>query len=101
MEDAGSAVLIDTGRASWSGRLLPQLLNHGVVELRALLLTHPDMDHGRWAGRILKEFPVGCLMVAAVFERDFETVIRTARERHIPVFLLPRGQRIAFEGVTF
>jgi competence protein ComEC len=101
VEDAGNAVLIDTGRASWSGRLLPQLLNHGVVELRALLLTHPDADHGRWAGRILKEFPVGCLMVPGVFEHDFHLVIRTAREGHIPVVLLHRGQRIAFEGVTF
>ena len=101
VEDAGRAALIDTGRASWSGRLLPQLLGHGVVELQALLLTHPDADHGRWAGRILKELPVGCLMIPAVFKKDFNDLLRSARDRGIPVFLLRRGQRFAFADSTF
>ena len=100
-EDEGDCVLIDTGKASWSGCLLPQLTLEGVTQLQAIILTHPDLDHVRWGQRLLEEFPVGCLMVPAVFERDFDRVIGTARDRNIPVVFLQRGWRIRLRTVTF
>ena len=101
VEDAGDGVLIDTGKASWSGCLLPQLTLEGVTQIQALILTHPDLDHVKWGERLLEEYPVGCLMVPLVFEGDFDSVIRTARDQGVPVVFLERGQRFRLNTTTF
>jgi competence protein ComEC len=101
VEDRGDFTLIDTGKASWSGCLLPQLTLKGVTQLQALILTHPDLDHVKWGERLLEEYPVGCLMVPAAFEGDFSFAIRTARDRGIPVVFLERGRHIRMNSTTF
>ncbi len=94
--DGGHSVLVDTGKRPFSTRLLPPLLREAALPLDALVLTHPELDHDRWAERLVRDAPPGTLLFPRVFEARYGSLAGLARRRGVTVETLESG--MAFEA---
>jgi competence protein ComEC len=101
------AILVDGGgpfdmEATEFGRtrVLPKLLDRGVVRLEAAVLTHPHPDHALGLFAILEELPVGELWLSAgEDEGDFHARLRAlAGSRGVPVRVLSSGDAFDLDG---
>ena len=95
------ALLIDGGgpfdldaRDFGRTRLVPKLLDRGVLRLDALLVTHPHPDHALGAFAVLEELPVGQLWRNAGEDEGelYLRLTRAAAARHVPVVPLEAGK---------
>ncbi len=86
----------DFGRA----RLLPKLLDRGVVRLDGALLSHPHPDHALGLFSVVREIPVGTLYVGeGPDEGDLERRLEAAAlERAVPVRTLRTGDVVPWGG---
>ncbi len=99
------AVLIDGGgpfdldaRDFGRTRLLPKLLDRGVVGLDAAILTHPHPDHALGLFAILEELPVRIFVRSSgedesSFFRDLQAL---AARRRVRASILPTGAALAW-----
>ncbi|HEY6147673.1 MAG TPA: MBL fold metallo-hydrolase, partial [Thermoanaerobaculia bacterium] len=104
------AVLVDGGgpfdrEARDFGRthVLPKLLDRGVTDLDAVLLTHPHPDHALGLFTILDELPVGALWRSAGDdEGDFQKDLGAAASRRgVPVRVLSAGAAVRWRDARF
>jgi len=103
------AVLVDGGgpfdldaRDFGRTRLLPKLLDRGVAQLDAAILTHPHPDHALGLFAVLEELPVTAFFRStgddeAGYFRDLEDL---ARRRGISATALRRGWAVRFSGAV-
>ena len=90
-QDGDHSVLADTGKRPFASRLLPQLLREAALPLDALVLSHPDADHDRWAERLLRDAPPGTLLFPRRFAPRYERLATLARRRGAAVIALETG----------
>ena len=90
--DAG----VNKGKRNFADdKIIPFLRNQGILELKALIITHPDADHFGGASRLLKMFPVRevwtheCARIEA--KPEWQVVLATASEKRIAIRDLHRG----------
>jgi competence protein ComEC len=104
------AVLVDGGgpfdrEARDFGRthVLPKLLDRGVTDLDAVLLTHPHPDHALGLFTILDELPVGAVWRnAGQDEGDFQRELDAAAARRgVPVRVLSAGETVRWRDARF
>lgn len=104
----GAAVLIDGGGAPFSdhdvGRrvVVPALRALGVTRLAAVVLTHPDADHGDGLVAVLEAFRVG-LLVAGPPDPASALDVRLrelALARGVPVHEARRGERLVIGAAS-
>jgi competence protein ComEC len=97
---ASHAVLVDGGgpfaidqRDFGRTRLLPKLLDRGVVSLDAAVLTHPHPDHALGLFAVLEELPVGVFWRSSGQDEGgfFHDLDTAAASRGIPVRVLAAG----------
>ncbi len=100
----GEAFLIDAGVNSGKrnvarDKIIPFLQNSGIWKLKALVITHPDLDHFSGAEVLLKEFPVEALWIqecARFTEKpEWQSVLSTAMERGVKIRDLRRGMLLS------
>ncbi len=89
----------DFGRA----RLLPKLLDRGIVRLDGALLSHPHPDHALGLFSVVREIPLGALYLGegpdeGGLGRRLEAA---ARDRSVPVRRLRTGDAVAWGGGRF
>ena len=81
-------------------RLLPKLLDRGVVRLDGALLSHPHPDHALGLFSVIREIPVGGLYLGQ--GRDDGGILSrlegAARERSVPVRRLRTGDVVPWGG---
>lgn len=96
---SGKHFLIDAGEAGRrdSGKdiIVPYLHHIGVLQLDALIITHPDADHFGGAASIVKTFPVKELWISECArteeKREWQNIISDALGRGIPIRDIHRG----------
>ncbi len=107
---AGGAVLVDAGTAfdsfdAGERVVVPSLAELGYRRLRAVAVTHGDLDHVGGLAAVLREFPVDAVWEGrATVADDRPAVLRLRRERErrgIPLRELRAGQRFALGGARF
>jgi competence protein ComEC len=92
-QDGDHSLLVDTGKRAFGQRLLPPLLRSAALPLDALVLSHPDGDHDRWAERIVRDAPPGSLLFPAVFADRYRDLTAAAEARGVIVVGLEEGMR--------
>ena len=99
-------VLVDGGGSpaggfDSAGRVLePALRALGVRALRAVVFTHADADHVENALAILRDYPVGGLVIShhAARPEVLGLLLAEAEARGIPVLEAARGQSLILDG---
>jgi competence protein ComEC len=92
-QDGDHSVLVDTGKRAFGPRLLPPLLRSAALPLDALVLSHPDDDHDRWAERLVRDAPPGSLLFPAVFADRYRGLTTAAEARGVTVVGLEEGMK--------
>jgi len=96
---SGKHILVDSGDNSRtdSGKdvIVPYLHHIGVLQLDALVITHPDKDHFGGSESIIKMFPVKEVWTTACAiqeqKQEWQEVLEEAQERNIPLRKIRRG----------
>ena len=97
---ARHAVLVDGGgpfdldaRDFGRTRVVPKLLDRGVIGLDAVLVTHPHPDHALGIFAVLEELPVGRFWRSSGDDEGdlYERLEETAARKGVPVERLERG----------
>lgn len=96
---SGKHFLIDAGevgkRDSGKDIVVPYLHHIGVLQLDALIITHPDADHFGGAASIIKTFPVKELWMSECArteeKTEWQATISEALGRGIPIRDIHRG----------
>lgn len=101
VKDNFENILIDTGKRSYFGWLLPSLLKENVHYLNLLILTHPDEDHIKWAEKIIGTIPVGGIAFPEIFKNDFKEIIKKAEKEKIKIFYLKRFNSFKTKNLSF
>ncbi len=101
IKDNFENILIDTGKRSYFGWLLPSLLKENVQYLNLLVLTHPDEDHDRWASKIIDTIPVGGIAFPEKFSKEYEKLTELAKKKRVKVFLLKKGKSFKTKKLNF
>lgn len=101
VKDNFENILIDTGKRSYFGWLLPSLLKENVYYLNLLILTHPDEDHIKWAEKIISTMPVGGIAFPEIFKNDFFNIIKKAEKEKIKIFYLRRFYSFKTKNLSF
>ena len=68
----GETMLIDTGSAESAEHILPRLRRYGVTGIDHLILTHGHIDHTGGALAILRELPVGEVLLPGEHFADLD-----------------------------
>ena len=63
LQSAGKAMVIDTGEADDSEKIVKFLKEAGITDIDAMIITHFDKDHVGSAGAIAEQFNVGRVLV--------------------------------------
>ncbi len=95
-------ILLDSGPAQYSSRVLRHLRQCGVDELGVLVLTHADAAHVGGALDIMQSFPVHELWCSDYKGRSpvFRRVITYAQDMGIKIRVLTAGDHGVFSGGT-
>lgn len=101
VKDNSENILIDTGKRSYFGWLLPSLLKENVYYLNLLILTHPDEDHIKWAEKVISTIPVGGIGFPEIFKNDFLNIIKRAEKEKIKIFYLKRFNSFKTKNLNF
>jgi len=101
VKDNFENILIDTGKRSYFGWLLPSILKENVNYLNLLILTHPDEDHDRWAFKIIDTIPVGGVAFPENFSKEYEKIKELAKKKKIEIFLLKKGKYFKTKNLNF
>lgn len=96
---SGKHLLIDTGPNdrvdSGEDIIVPYLHHIGVLQLDALIITHPDADHFGGAQSLFRTFPVKELWISECAQReqkiDWQNTLDDAIERNIFIRNIHRG----------
>jgi competence protein ComEC len=103
----GRRALMDTGPAYGQGDvgqkvIAPFLKKRGIRNLDAIMLSHPHDDHIGGCVSLLREFPVGSLIVADTtpVTKSYSALLEVARERGIAVQIVRAGERLQFDPST-
>lgn len=96
---SGRNILVDTGpndrQDAGKDIIVPYLHHIGVLQLDALVITHPDLDHFGGAESILKMFPVKELWITSCArtepKENWISVLDEASEKNIPIRDIYRG----------
>lgn len=105
----GHAVLVDGGgpfaldqRDFGRTRLLPKLLDRGVVSLDAAVLTHPHPDHALGLFAVFEELPVGAFWRASGDDEGgfFHDLDALAAERGVPIRALAAGEVLEWSDAS-
>ncbi len=68
LQSGGESILFDAGSISrstiGSSVVVPALRSLGVVQLKAIVVSHPHLDHFSAVPEVVRTFPVGCVMVS-------------------------------------
>lgn len=96
---SGKHFLIDAGetgrRDSGKDIIVPYLHHIGVLQLDALIITHPDADHFGGAASIIKTFPVKELWMSNCArtedKKEWQAIISNALGKGIPIRDIERG----------
>lgn len=77
-----TAVLIDTGEASFGGTIADYLKKSGITRLDALVITHFDKDHVGGAAKVLETVDVGATLVSNCEKNsdEYAAFLRAAAE---------------------
>jgi len=102
--DAGLAYAAQSGGGFDAGAevVVPYLRRAGVRRLDYLVLTHPDADHVGGAEAVLRQIPVGLVLVSSTegAEPRHVAALVAAAERGVPVRVAREGETLALgEGV--
>ena len=114
----GSTYLIDCGSTSVRSvgeyRLKPWLKYHGISQLEAVFLSHPDSDHTNGVLELLEktnepddwyrgEIQIKNLVLPAAYREEdgFVAMYELAVDRNIPVFWFDTGDTVAEEDIIF
>lgn len=118
---SGSTYLIDCGSTTVKSvgeyRLKPWLKYHGIAELEAVFLSHPDSDHTNGVMELLEktnsphdwyrgEIQIRNLVLPAAYreeteENGFVTICKLAREKEIPVLWFEPGNTVTENKIVF
>ncbi len=110
LRSGGSAFLIDGGGRFDSAdeefgrtRLIPKLLDRGVLRLDGVMLSHPHPDHALGLFAALREMPVSALYLGDGRDSGgfWARLEAEARLRSIPVRRLRTGDRVGWGGGRF
>ncbi|MGH9442860.1 MAG: DNA internalization-related competence protein ComEC/Rec2, partial [Thermoanaerobaculia bacterium] len=84
-------------------RLLPKLLDRGVVRLDGALVSHPHPDHALGMFSVLREIPVSTLYLGEGIDDGglFGRLAGAAAARSVPVRRLKAGDEIPWGGGRF
>lgn len=99
----GKHWLVDTGggRNIYERTLRPYFVYERIARLEALVLTHPHEDHVGGAAALLRDMPVGRLIVSdpGRYARSRPEILAAARERGVPVVTWQAGHAEAWRGL--
>lgn len=81
---------------------MPTLRALGVRKLDVLVATHADTDHIEGAASVLRQLPVGEVWIGQRKTDDpvLTAVLLAARERHVPVREVRRGDQVTSDGAS-
>ncbi len=100
----GRTMLIDGGNSSRDaqGVILPHLRMRGIERLDYVVLTHPHQDHVGGLPVILREMPVGAVVMGGQVHvnKSYEEFLELIRNRSIPVVKARPGARIDMGGLV-
>jgi len=115
----GKHILVDGGgtvhfgnQESWKIRrdpyevgakvVVPLLKKRGIHRLDAVILTHADQDHAGGLQAVLEQIPVERFMFNGTTsgKDNFEKLLDTAVERHIPLYAIQQGMSYAPDNET-
>ena len=99
----GRVVLIDGGGMSGNHNLgdlvvVPFLRHLGIKKVDVIISTHPHTDHVAGLYPVLRQFPVGLILIPAGFDEWYEYLKEIANERGVNYFYARRGQTITLES---
>ncbi len=99
------AALVDTGDADMANEVCYQLSACGIHRLKALMLTHPHMDHAGGVGQITDRFSVENLIVSGnAADTEAEESIQAAklhvRENGGRIYTAVQGMYFSVGGFT-
>ena len=101
----GKTLLYDAGTLSDGSRareiLVDAMWDRGISRIDALVISHADADHFNAVPGLLREIPVGSVLVARPFLDFRQSAVRelcdTAAARRVPIQLIWEGDRIALD----
>lgn len=79
--DQGTGVLIDVGPVGSADKVLRAVENAKVRHLKAIFLTHPDLDHTANLRRVLRIFPDATVYYSSFFEPQLRPFVEKCRAR--------------------
>ncbi|MGG4482973.1 ComEC/Rec2 family competence protein [Paenibacillus illinoisensis] len=82
--------------------VVPLLKKRGIHRLDAVILTHADQDHAGGLQAVLEQIPVERFMFNGTTsgKDNFEKLLDTAVERHIPLYAIQQGMSYAPDAET-
>jgi beta-lactamase superfamily II metal-dependent hydrolase len=95
-------ILIDTGPASASTRVVQFLKERGVDDLELLILTHADKEHYGGTNAIMGNFTIGKVIWSGrtYNDNDFKQLLDSIDKRLIPVKSVLRGDVESINGIN-
>ncbi len=107
LEMNGQVWLLDAGAMSRSERstnvVCGYLWNRGYHKVDGVLISHADMDHYNAVPGVMRRMPIGEIRISSEFLHSsaaaVQTLIRSAKEKHIPVALAFDGDSSVVAGV--
>ncbi|MBR6770180.1 MAG: DNA internalization-related competence protein ComEC/Rec2 [Lachnospiraceae bacterium] len=111
---SGQHYLIDGGSSTKSSveqyQLLPYLKSQRVSCLKAVFVTHSDLDHCSGILALLEQYPLKNLKIENLIlpdlaeesqDEQYKELVLLAEKKGIPVRYMGRGQSVQDEGLTF
>lgn len=96
----GHAALLDAGKVSEGTETADYLARHGIGELDALIMSHPDKDHIGGMPLVLREMPVRSFVQGPLPEeqepntQEFKDMERLLSEKQVPRRVLSPGESV-------
>ncbi len=98
------AVLIDVGGSGFASQEIQRtLIRNQVSEIEAICFTHLDLDHLRYAGKIMDSYLVKSVYIPhrLSYNEYGKALIKQATHRNIPVYCISSDQQLSiFESAS-
>lgn len=97
----GKLMLIDSGEAEYSEKVIDTLNSYGCEKIDFLVITHPHTDHMGGMSEIINTFEIGEIYMPKVSAstRTFENLLQTIADNSLSINTANAGKTIYSEGL--